>query len=157
MVQTQAKMAPPSLKRNTAVAFAGHLVYMSSQWLTLIVLAKYADLAQLGQFAFALAVTSPIYMFSNMQLRTVQATDSRDQFRFDEYLLARLCTTAISLMAVLTIVAVLGKPHSYLLLVGLVAASKSIECITDVVHGLFQRYEQLPLVAMSCFLHGFHD
>src|ERR1044072_4016691 len=64
-----------SLRTNFSWTLAGNLIYSGCQWGVLIVLARLGSPEQVGQFALALAVTAPVIMLSNLQLRGVLATD----------------------------------------------------------------------------------
>src|SRR5271157_5932336 len=75
-----------TLRGNFTWTFAGNVVYSRSQWGMLMVLAKLGSPEMVGQFALGLAVTTPIIMFANLQLRGVQATDARREYRFGHYL-----------------------------------------------------------------------
>ena len=79
-----------SLRLNFAWTFVGNVVYAGCQWGMLVVLAKLGSPARVGEFALALAVTAPILMFTNLALRAVQATDSRQEYTFGDYLGLRL-------------------------------------------------------------------
>ena len=58
-----------------------------------IVLAKLGSPEHLGQFAFGLAMTAPVFMFSTLRLRDVQATDAKNEYRFGDYFALRIMTT----------------------------------------------------------------
>src|SRR4051794_16358727 len=66
-----------SLRANFTWTFVGNVIYAACQWGMLVVLAKVARPETVGNFALALAVTAPVIMLTNLQLRAVQATDAR--------------------------------------------------------------------------------
>ena len=66
-------------------AVAGNATYAASQWGVLVALAKLGTPELVGQFAFALALTSPLVLFSQLNLRAVQATDAKHEYEFAEY------------------------------------------------------------------------
>ena len=61
-----------------------------------------------GQFALALAVTGPVIMFFNLELRAVQATDAQGQYRFHDYLSLRLIMCFVA-MAVIVGIGMVGN------------------------------------------------
>src|SRR6476660_1556484 len=79
-----------SLRSNFSWTFAGNVVYAACQWGMLSALAKLGNPELVGQFALALAVTSPVFMLANLQLRGVQATDAQSQYTFADYLRVRV-------------------------------------------------------------------
>ena len=96
---------PLSLRSNFSWTFAGNVVYAGCQWGMLMVLAKLGSPEWSGQFALGLAVTAPIIMLTNLQLRAIQATDARREYRFGHYLALRLATTALALLVIAGIAA----------------------------------------------------
>src|SRR5205807_111503 len=90
----------PSLRSNFKWTFAGNVIYAACQWGMLSVLAKAGSAATVGQFALGLAVAAPVFMFSNLQLRAVQATDARSEYEFADYFTLRVLASALGLMVV---------------------------------------------------------
>lgn len=147
--------APPlGLRRNFAWTLAGNGLYAASQWGILIALAKMADPAAVGRFALGLAVTAPIFLFTNLQLRAVQATDARAEFRFGEYLRLRMLMTAGAILTVALVVGIAGEPRSTSLAILAVAGAKAVESLSDVAYGLFQRRERMDWIAVSMTARG---
>ncbi|MFZ5829534.1 MAG: lipopolysaccharide biosynthesis protein [Planctomycetota bacterium] len=143
-----------SLKKNFLWTFAGNAVYAGCQWGMLIVLAKLGSKAIVGQFALGLAVTAPAFMLSNLQLRAVQATDARGQFRFDEYLSLRLLGTLLTLVALPLVCWLSGYGTATALVICAVGLAKGIESISDVIFGLLQHHERMDRIAISMMLKG---
>src|SRR2546430_9316589 len=86
-----------SLRGDFAWTLAGNLVYAGCQWGMVMALAKLSTATALGQFALGMAVTAPIFLFSNLNLRAILATDTSLEFPFRAYLRLRLLTTAAAL------------------------------------------------------------
>jgi O-antigen/teichoic acid export membrane protein len=117
-------------------------------------LAKLGDAALVGCYALGLAITAPVFMFTNLQLRGVQATDARSEFAFADYFTLRLLASLTGLLVICGIV--LAGRYDYvtgavILLVGL---SKAIESLSDVIAGLLQKAERLHRVAISLMIRG---
>ena len=72
---------------------AGNMVYAACQFGMLSVLAKLGSPSIVGQYALGLAITAPVFMLTNLQLRGVQATDARHEFAFADYFTLRLIST----------------------------------------------------------------
>src|SRR5437764_11372372 len=92
--------AAASLRSNFAWTFAGNAVYAAGQWTILSLFAKLGNSEMLGQYALALALTAPVLMFSQLNLRAVMATDVAEKHRFGDYLAVRLGATGLGLIAV---------------------------------------------------------
>jgi len=146
--------AVPTLRSNFSWTLTGNIVYSACQWGMISTLAKLGDAALVGRFALGLAITAPIFMFTNLQLRGVQATDARSEFDFADYFTLRLMTTFAGLILVGAI-ALFGRfdptTAGVILLLGL---SKTIESLSDVVAGLLQKEERLDRVAISLIIRG---
>jgi O-antigen/teichoic acid export membrane protein len=146
--------ALPSLRANFSWTLAGNLVYSLCQWGMLSVLAKRGTPATVGQFALALAISAPIFMFSNLQLRAVQATDARQAYRFADYFTLRVLTTIAGMVIIGSLVHTLRYDNNVRWVVVFVAAAKAVECVSDVIGGLLQRAERLDQVAISLMIRG---
>jgi O-antigen/teichoic acid export membrane protein len=144
----------PSLRTNFKWTLAGNLVYSLCQWAMLSVLAKAGNAGIVGQFALGLAVAAPVFMFANLQLRAVQATDARREYRFADYFTLRILTTLAGLAVIAGIVLSLRSDHVTRAVILLVALAKCIECVSDVIGGLLQLHERLDQVAISLMIRG---
>jgi O-antigen/teichoic acid export membrane protein len=120
----------------------------------LVVLAKLGTPEMVGQFALGLAVTAPIIMFANLQLRGVQATDARQEYGFAEYLGLRLVTTAIALLVIVAIAFVSGHRGETALVIVVVGIAKASEALSDVFYGLLQQRERMDRIAKSMMIKG---
>ena len=120
----------------------------------LSVLAKLGSASIVGQFTLGLAVSAPVFMFTNLQLRAVQATDVNAECGFADYFTLRLVATLLGLMAIIGLLPFAGASPAVRLVVLLVSVSKCIECMSDVTAGLLQREERLKLVAISLMIRG---
>lgn len=153
--QAIAGSAIPSLRANFAWTLAGNVLYGACQWGMVSVLAKLGNPSILGQFTLGLAVCAPVFMFTNLQLRAVQATDVSAETGFSNYFTLRLICTLFGFLVVAAVLPFTASSPAVRLVVLLVAASKCIECVSDVMAGLLQREEQLKQVAISLMIRGF--
>ena len=128
--------------------------YALCQWGMLSVLAKAGSAGLVGQFALGLAVAAPVFMFANLQLRAVQATDMHGEYRFCDYFTLRVLTTAAGLLMIAGLMSVLHYDRVTRDVILLVATAKSIECMSDVIGGLLQLHERLDQVARSLMIRG---
>jgi O-antigen/teichoic acid export membrane protein len=141
-----------SFKKNFTWSFFGNIIYVICQWLILSVVAKLGDPSMVGQYALGLAVTAPIVMLTNLQLRTVQATDVSDKYKFGEYLGLRIVTSIIYITVVIVVSTVYSMETAIIII--LVGISKVIESISDVIFGLFQKNERMDLISVSKVFKG---
>ena len=143
-----------SLTRNFSWNLVGNVVYAGCQWGILVVLAKLTSPEMVGLFALGLAVTAPIIMLSQLQLRGVQATDANDEYAFGHYLALRLLTTALALLIIIGVIWVGSYSPNTALVIFVVGLSKAFESISDVYYGLMQRHERMDRIAKARLIKG---
>jgi len=120
----------------------------------LVVLAKLTSPEKVGQFTLGLAITTPVIMFTNLQLRAAQATDAKHQYRFGDYLALRIITTALALLIIVGIVSLAGYREEIALVILVVGLAKAFESISDVFYGLLQQHERMDRIAKSMMIKG---
>lgn len=145
---------PRRLRSNVAWAFAGNIVYSASQWGVLIVLAHVGSPVIVGQFALGLAVTAPIFLTGDLNLRVVQATDTKRHYAFGEYLAVNLLLTPPQLALIAIVAILIGFDAHTRLVVLAVGISKGVESATIIFYGLFQQHERMDYVARSQMVRG---
>ena len=145
---------PITLRRNFSWTFIGNVIYSGCQWGMLVVLAKLGSPEMVGQFTLGLAVTAPIMMFTNLQLRIVQATDVKQQFLFSDYLALRLISTGLALLTITIISFFSGYGGEISLVIFLIGVAKTFEAISDIFCGLIQQHERMDRIAISLMIKG---
>lgn len=158
-IQAQARLNSipaqiPSLRANFAWTLAGNIIYAGCQWGMLSVLAKMGNASIVGQFTLGLAISAPVFMFTNLQLRAVQATDVNAECEFADYFTLRLLSTLIGLTVILALLPFSANASTLRTVVFLVSLSKCFECMSDVTAGLLQREEHLKRVSISLMIRG---
>jgi len=146
-----------SLRRSFSWSLVGNIVYAGCQWGMLVVLTKLTSPEMVGRFALGLAVTGPIIMLSQFQLRGIQATDTIGEYEFGHYLGLRLSTTALALLIITGVVIVGNYSLETALVIIAVGLSKAFESISDVYYGLMQRHERMDRITRSRILKGLHS
>ncbi len=143
-----------SLRSNFAWTLAGNVTYAGCQWAMAMLLAKMGTPAMVGQFALGFAITTPVILFAGLQLRGLQATDTRHEYFFGHYLGLRLAATALAVATVLGFVLASGYRPETALVVLCVGIAKTFEAVSDVFHGLLQRHHWMERIARSQILKG---
>ena len=143
-----------TLRQNFSWTFVGNIVYAASQWGILVVLAKLGSPEMVGQFTLGLAVTAPIILFANLQLRQIQTTDVDLKYQFGDYLGLRLICAGLSLLTICIIALTAGYRWETSLVILVIGVAKVLESISDVFHGLFQYHERMDRIALSLMIKG---
>lgn len=138
-----------SLKKNFSWTLISNLIYAFSQWLLLVIVAKVGTPEMLGEFSLGLAITAPVFLFTNLQLRAIQATDAENLYRFENYFTLRLISGLVAMVIVSMLVLNVDYSVEMKIVVILVALTKFIESISDVTHGLMQKNERMDYISTS--------
>jgi O-antigen/teichoic acid export membrane protein len=148
------KTRPLSLRSNFTWSFLGNGLWAVCQWGTLAAIARLGTPEMVGQFSMGLALTAPVIMFTNLSMRAVQATDARDEYVFGDYLGLRLVTTSLALLIIIVLVLVSEYGAEAAWVVIAVGIAKALESVSDIIHGLLQKYERMDRIAISLMLKG---
>lgn len=143
-----------SLRVNFSWTLAGNIIYAGCQWAMLVVLARLGRTEMVGQFALGLAITAPVLMCANLNLRAVQATDARREYEFSDYLSLRILTTALALPVIAGITFFSGYRDTTLAVILLLGLSKCLEALSDIFYGFLQQNERMRPIAISMMLKG---
>ncbi|MDX5476034.1 MAG: oligosaccharide flippase family protein [Bacillaceae bacterium] len=135
-------------------AFSGNMFYALTQFLMLSMIAKIGGPIAVGLFTLALAITSPVFLFFNVRLRTVFITDKNNDYTIEEYIKLRQITGYISLFFIIIITLIFYYDFTLILLVVIIAISKYYEMNIDLCYGLYQRKMHFNLVGKSLILRG---
>lgn len=141
-----------NLKKNALWSISGNLVYAVAQWGVLIILAKLAGPKDVGQFTLGLAISAPVFMLSNLQLRALQATDADEKYKFNEYLSLRIITAVLSILIVIIYAAIKNNESAWI--IAIISLAKSFEAVSDIIYGLLQKHERSSSIAYALILKG---
>lgn len=142
------------LSANFVWTAVGNIVYAACLWGLLSVLAKLGSAEMVGQYALSVAITSPVIMLTNLQLRDVQATDAGREYSFGDYLGLRLLAASLAVLVIAAIGLAMGHRGNTLLVILAVGLAKAIESVSDAFYGLLQQRERMDRVARSLMLRG---
>ncbi len=145
---------PASLRKGFLATFAGNTVFAASQWAALSAIARIGGPEMLGEYALALAIVTPVAMFSHLNLRAVLATDMERRHSFGDYLVVRLWTTALAAGAVLAIALSGGysRPVAPVLVAAVVVLSA--DNLSDIYYAALQRRNRMDQIARSTAARG---
>jgi O-antigen/teichoic acid export membrane protein len=143
-----------SLRKNFIWTFAGNLIYSGSQWGIIVLLAKMCSPEVVGNFSYALALTAPIILFSNLRLMSAQATDQNYDFCFGHYMATRILTTILAIIVILILALFFHENLAIFKAILIIGIAKGIESISDIIHGLFQQEERMDRISKSLIMRG---
>ncbi|MGH1288379.1 oligosaccharide flippase family protein [Bacillus toyonensis] len=141
--------APLTLKRNFFYTATANLIYAFSQWLIILLMAKLGSVEMVGQYSLGLAVTAPVFLFLNMNLRSIQATDTQNSYEFTDYFINRVITSfaGIIIVSIISLLEMFSDQTRVIIL--LMGLSRFFESLCDVSYGLYQQRERMDYLAVS--------
>ncbi len=156
-----AREAPPptgapraSLRTNFAWTLVGNAVFGACQWAVLSLIAKLGSPEMLGEYALAVAVATPVAMFTHLNLRAVLATDAAARAGLGDYLAVRLATTLLGLAATAALAWAPGYPDGVDWIILLIGVALAADNLSDIFFGALQREERMDAIARSMMARG---
>ena len=156
-----------SLRWNFSWTFFGNGVYSACQWGMLMLLAKLGNPSMVGQYGLAIAVATPVFALSSLQLRALLTTDVRERIHFGEYLGFRLLTTVLSLLVIAGIAfgmhyrkatgvpaAIVHQPWETTWVILIVGVAQGLEIVSDLYYARMQFHEHMDRIAKSMIIRG---
>ena len=151
---TSERPAPLSVRSNFVWSLAGNVLYALCQWGVLVVLAKMCPAETVGIYLLGITVTSPIFLFAGLQLRRLQATDTREEFQFGHYFGLQIVACVVAMLACWGAGWFSGHRDAVLAVILLVGFNKAIETLSNTFYGLFQQRERLDRISKSMVLQS---
>jgi O-antigen/teichoic acid export membrane protein len=145
---------PLSLRKNASFMLIGNLIYSLSQWGLIMILAKLGSPSLVGEFTLALAVTAPIILIFDFQLRSVLATDTAGEFPFSHYLALKAFSSLAALLVLGLVLFISGYQGQVALVILIVGLTKLVESVIELYYGLYQKNERMDMIAKSLALRG---
>ena len=144
-----------SLKTNFKWMFIANILFAFCQWLILISIAKLGDKELVGIYTLGLAITAPIMIFSNLQLRAIQATDAQNENEFRDFFSLRTIFVFLGLIIIFLIIFWSNYKFETKVIIFLIGLSKAVEGMSDIIYGYLQKKEDMQKIAVSLMLRGF--
>ena len=141
------------LRSNSLWAIAGNVTYALTQWLAIVIMIKYGSIEMAGHYGYALAVTAPVFLLLNLQLRSIVATEQSRDMPWAQYLTLRMTTSSIG-MLICVGMSLLPVFHDFAQIIWLTAACKLVESLSELLYGNLQRQEQMKFIAISQIMKG---
>ncbi len=148
-----APAAKRSVRQNFRWTAAGNAFQAACQWATVSALAKLSNAETVGLYALGIAVTTPIFMLAQLNLRSVLATDVTEAHTFQDYRALRLACMALAMIFTAGF-AVFGYSGTEAKIVFLAGLLQCVDLISDVYFGFLQQRERMDRIAISLVLRS---
>lgn len=132
---------------------SAQLIYVACQFVTLIGLTRFATVTEVGMFGLASAIVIPVFFFFGLGMRVNVASSQQSDYAFNDFLFLLSVSLAVGL-ALVSAIGLVSFTGSQLLILLILAATKSAECLSELCYGVFQRYDRMNLVAGSVVLRS---
>jgi O-antigen/teichoic acid export membrane protein len=142
------------MRGNVRAVLTGNAVYAAGLWLQLVLFARWGGADAVGAYAFALALVQPAMLLSQMQLRSLLASDARRSWSFREYRALRVATTAAALAAMVPVAWATGRWATLWPVLGPVCAQGAADSLADIYAGLWQQRERMAVGAWTLSINA---
>lgn len=117
--------------------FSANVISAAVKWLLLVVIAQILTPIDVGDYALALAIASPITLFANMKLRSLYVTSKEEDFRS--------FATVRNIVFACSLVILMGLSFFYdaWLIVLLVGISKLLDCTSDLLYAVPHKAQEM--------------
>lgn len=143
------KITRLSLKVNFSWTLISNIMLAFSQWITLIIIAKLGTPAEVGSYSLGLAFTAPLFLLSSLQLRAMQVTDVKGNYKFSHFFALRVFTSIIAMFLLIGLLSLTNYTNEIKIVIILVGVTKFIDSFSDITHGLMQKNERMDYVSKS--------
>jgi glycosyltransferase EpsF len=138
-----------TLRANAIWMMIGNVSSAIGRWLLLVIFAKFATEAAVGQYGWALAFCMPIIVLCRPAARVLISTDLESRTSFGVYLGLTLTGTLLAMALLGAVTGIRGyDPFLVALIIG-VTLWNSCESISDAFAGLFLRRARADLLATA--------
>jgi O-antigen/teichoic acid export membrane protein len=132
----------------------GNVVYAAGLWLRMMVFAHIGGALALGTYAYALALTAPVMMFSYLQLRALVASDASAAYPFRAYRRLRVVMTASGLLVIAVVASSTADSRATWPVLIPVCAMRAADALADIYHGLWQRHERMSVIGWGLVINS---
>lgn len=129
--------------KNIAYTFIGNIISALVKWLILILIVRLMNPEMVGFYTFAIALTSPIMLFSNMRLRIRYVVEEID---FNDLMKIRYILDVISMIIILTITYLFLNDYFYVVI--LISLTKVLDLSSELYYGILQKVENFKLISL---------
>jgi O-antigen/teichoic acid export membrane protein len=141
-------------RTNVIWTLFGKSFFLGSQFFLIMFLSKYTDMNTLGAYSLGLAITGPIFLLTNLQLRVLLVTEAEPIKFFSTYFILRIILSFIGFIIVAIICSVSGYDTDVMYIILLCALIKINDSIADIFYGAMHGKSRMDLIAKSQILRG---
>ena len=138
----------------TAWAGLGLAVSGGCQWAVIAALARMTDPTVLGSYGLAVAVATPLIVFSHFGQRALMVNGADGGASLRNHVLIRLGTGSLALFATIAVGLIMSPDPALTTMLVWVGVSRLADSILDATLGAFQRKQRLDLTGKAQVVQG---
>ena len=143
-----------SLTSNIMWNMAGNVLYLFSQWILTIIIARMVGYEELGVFSLAMSISNVGFTIAAWGIRNYQVSDVAHKYSDTEYLFTRVVTSIIAFGGVVAFAFICDYSGRQRMAIALYMLFRIGEALIDVFHGMLQQRERMDVVGKSFMLRG---
>lgn len=136
------------MKKNILYALLSNLITALCAWLMLWYLIRFGDITDVGTYGLAQAIALPVYMFFTFKLRTIQVTDTSNEYDNNDYLAANMLLAIINFLVAFVIFNFFYE-QKILMVITALSFSYSLAIIREYYISLIQIKQRNDLLLVS--------
>lgn len=127
----------------------GSAAYMFGMWVITFLVVILSNESNAGMLGIAMSVTNVLYTVSIWGMRAYQVSDLQGKFSDNTYIMSRLLTCGVSLVACIGFVAIKGYSLTESGCIILYMVFKVSEALVDVLNGIVQKHWRMDIIGKS--------
>lgn len=133
---------------------SGNILFAFSQWLMLILFSHFTNPDKLGYYSYALALTAPVFMLTNLQLRPLLVADlnTKNKFQFNQYFLLRSITIVLAIAICLVFLFFKQYEIFGLYIIAIVILMKASEAWSDIIYAYYNANKKTTFISQSLII-----
>jgi len=130
--------------------FVSNVFKSLTQWAILVVLVKFFATEEVGEYTYALAIASPIFMLTDMQLKSILVVEPpSEKDNYNTFLAIRGITILLTVLGFNVYFWITGRV-SWIIIA--VIGYKAVESMLDILYGYLQKKDSMIWMAQSDIL-----
>lgn len=138
---------------NTLFAVIGNFSQTAALAAIIVTVAKLGSRDLVGQFSYAMAICTPLFLLAQLRLRDLSATDGNKEVNTEDYFRLSIISNAIAFACVPIIVLILGMSTEFLVLTLMIGLWRIVTSFSYVVFGYHQKSMSMKAVARMQITH----
>lgn len=142
------------VKRSIIYNSIGTFTYLFCQWLITFIVVWLAGYKEAGILSLAMTVANTFSVIATFNMRNFQSSDLKSEYSEKTYLVSRMFTSLIALIALL-IYSIINKFSTFqFFCIIIYMLYKLSESFVDILHGSLQKKWKFDIIGISYFIRG---